>query len=63
MRAFLEVRASNTAALVLYGGLGFSRSLVRTGYYDMPIEDAVVMTLEGDALESLLKKHRDAKVD
>jgi len=53
-RTFLEVRASNDEALALYGGLGFTRSMVREGYYDMPIEDAVVMSLEGDALVSLL---------
>jgi len=63
MRVFLEVRASNTAALLLYDGLGFSRSLVRRGYYDIPVEDAVVMTLERDALESLLKKHRGGLTD
>jgi ribosomal-protein-alanine N-acetyltransferase len=55
-RAFLEVRASNTAALVLYESLGFNRSLVREGYYDMPNEDAVVMSLERDALTSLMKE-------
>jgi [ribosomal protein S18]-alanine N-acetyltransferase len=53
-RAFLEVRASNEAALALYSGLGFTRSMVRQGYYDMPIEDAVVMSIEGEALSSLL---------
>ena len=55
-RAFLEVRSSNTAALLLYEGLGFNRTLVREGYYDMPVEDAVVMSLERDALVSLLNK-------
>jgi ribosomal-protein-alanine N-acetyltransferase len=59
LRVFLEVRASNTAALALYDGLGFSRTVVRTGYYDMPVEDAVVMALERDAMESLVKKHID----
>ena len=54
LRAFLEVRASNTAALLLYDSLGFIRSCVREGYYDMPVEDAVVMSLERDALISLL---------
>ena len=54
LRAFLEVRASNTAALLLYERLGFCRSLVREGYYDMPVEDAVVMSLERDALTLLL---------
>jgi [ribosomal protein S18]-alanine N-acetyltransferase len=56
LRAFLEVRASNTAALLLYEGLGFTRSLVREGYYDMPIEDAVVMSLEHDALATLVNQ-------
>ena len=55
-RTFLEVRASNGAALVLYEGLGFIRSCVREGYYDMPVEDAVVMSLERDAMASLLSK-------
>ena len=55
-RAFLEVRASNTAALLLYECLGFSRSCVREGYYDTPVEDAVVMSLERDALASLVAK-------
>jgi len=56
LRAYLEVRASNTAALSLYESLGFTRSLVREGYYDMPIENAVVMSLQRDALASLLKE-------
>lgn len=52
-RAFLEVRASNEAALSLYEGMGFVRSLVREGYYDMPVENAVVMTLERDGVDEL----------
>jgi [ribosomal protein S18]-alanine N-acetyltransferase len=55
-RAFLEVRASNQAALLLYEGLGFTRSLVREGYYDMPVEDAVVMSLERNDMASLLNE-------
>jgi len=55
-RAFLEVRSSNIAALQLYEGLDFTRSMVREGYYDMPVEDAVVMSLEQDGLESLIKE-------
>jgi [ribosomal protein S18]-alanine N-acetyltransferase len=55
-RAFLEVRASNQAALLLYEGLGFTRSLVREGYYDMPVEDAVVMSLERNEMASLLNE-------
>lgn len=54
-RAFLEVRTSNEAALDLYGGLGFARSIVRKGYYDLPVEDAVVMELEQDGLWKLVQ--------
>lgn len=50
-RAFLEVRESNRAALMLYGGLGFIRSLVREGYYDLPVENAVVMSLDREGIE------------
>ena len=42
--ALLEVRASNRAALALYGGLGFARKSLRKGYYNHPREDAVIMT-------------------
>lgn len=52
-RAFLEVRASNSAAQKLYSNLGFTGSFVRRDYYDSPVEDAVVMTLEQGALERL----------
>lgn len=52
-RAFLEVRASNTAAQKLYSHLGFTGSFVRRDYYDLPTEDAVIMTLEQQALEDL----------
>jgi ribosomal-protein-alanine N-acetyltransferase len=58
-RAFLEVRTSNEAALYLYEGLGFIRSTVRKGYYDLPVEDAVVMSLEEDGLLKLM--HPDAE--
>jgi ribosomal-protein-alanine N-acetyltransferase len=44
-QAFLEVRASNTAALGLYGALGFTDIDTRRDYYENPREDAVVMTL------------------
>lgn len=54
-RAFLEVRASNTAAQKLYSSLGFTGTAIRRGYYDSPIEDAVVMTLEQGAFEGLIK--------
>ncbi len=52
-RAFLEVRASNAAAQKLYSDLGFSGTSVRRDYYDSPVEDAVVMSLERGAFEKL----------
>ncbi len=51
-RAFLEVRASNEAAQRLYANLGFTGTSVRRGYYDSPVEDAVMMTLEKGAFKS-----------
>jgi [ribosomal protein S18]-alanine N-acetyltransferase len=54
-RAFLEVRASNAAAQKLYSSLGFTGTSIRRDYYDQPVEDAVVMTLEQGAFESLVK--------
>lgn len=42
---FLEVRASNVAAIALYEGFGFSEIGVRRGYYDNPREDALVMAV------------------
>lgn len=41
----LEVRASNVAALELYGSAGFAASGVRRGYYAEPQEDAIGMCL------------------
>lgn len=40
----LEVRASNEAAIRLYDKFGFETVGVRKGYYEAPIEDAVLMT-------------------
>jgi ribosomal-protein-alanine N-acetyltransferase len=60
-RAFLEVRTSNEAALRLYDGLGFVRSIVRKGYYDLPVEDAVVMSLEQDCFNKLVQHEADRK--
>ena len=44
-RATLEVRRSNTAALSLYGGLGFQTIAVREGYYSNPDEDGLILWL------------------
>jgi [ribosomal protein S18]-alanine N-acetyltransferase len=50
-RAFLEVRASNAAAQKLYLDLGFTGTSLRRDYYDAPVEDAVIMSLEKGAFE------------
>jgi [ribosomal protein S18]-alanine N-acetyltransferase len=49
--AFLEVRASNYPAQVLYTRCGFSITGRRRNYYSEPAEDALVMsrTLQGSA--------------
>lgn len=52
-RSFLEVRASNAAAQKLYAELGFTGTSVRRDYYDAPVEDAVMMTLEERAFSSV----------
>lgn len=47
-RVFLEVRASNAAAIALYRTVGFSEVGLRRGYYQnkQGSEDAVVMALD-----------------
>ncbi len=45
-KIFLEVRASNTAAIRLYESIGFRMVGLRRGYYFLPREDAVIMGLE-----------------
>jgi len=42
-KLYLEVRASNAAALELYRSLGFVEVGIRKGYYDHPKEDARIM--------------------
>ena len=42
----LEVRPSNTAAIILYGHLGFRTVGRRSNYYEHPTEDALIMTLD-----------------
>ncbi|MBQ9558145.1 MAG: ribosomal protein S18-alanine N-acetyltransferase [Clostridia bacterium] len=43
---FLEVRESNGAARKLYESFGFAEIAVRRGYYDSPVEDAIIMKKE-----------------
>lgn len=45
-RAFLELRAGNTAALALYEDCGFRVTARRSRYYSDPVEDALVMIVE-----------------
>ena len=59
-RSFLEVRASNAVAQKLYLNLGFAGTSVRREYYDSPVEDAVMMTLEQAAFENLMKRYDTA---
>jgi ribosomal-protein-alanine N-acetyltransferase len=40
---FLEVRASNTAAVNLYNSIGFQEVNRRNDYYDHPLDTAIVM--------------------
>ena len=42
----LEVRASNEAAIILYGRHGFRGVGRRRNYYEHPREDAIIMTRE-----------------
>ena len=44
-RIFLEVRASNSAAIGLYRKFGFAESGVRKDYYANPAENAVILSL------------------
>ena len=40
----LEVRSSNAAAIALYEGFGFREVGRRRNYYDLPKEDALILT-------------------
>lgn len=40
----LEVRPSNTGAIALYEGFGFREAGRRKNYYDLPKEDALILT-------------------
>ncbi len=43
---FLEVRISNDAALGMYQKAGFRIISARKAYYTLPVEDAVIMSLQ-----------------
>jgi len=43
---FLEVRASNEAAIRLYESAGFQRAGLRPQYYNEPAEDGIVMRFD-----------------
>ena len=45
-RIYLEVRASNIAAVTLYENAGFKEVGQRKNYYDNPREDAILMLWE-----------------
>ena len=45
--ALLELRAGNQGALALYESLGFQPVSRRYAYYRQPVEDALVLVLEG----------------
>jgi ribosomal-protein-alanine N-acetyltransferase len=47
-RAFLELRAGNSAALALYEDCGFRIAARRSKYYSEPVEDALVMIVHLD---------------
>lgn len=43
----LEVRVGNETAVRLYERMGFQRDGIRKGYYQEPVEDALLMTRTG----------------
>ncbi len=52
---WLEVRASNAAAIALYASRGFTAVARRKGYYNFPREDALVLRAElGPSLRQVL---------
>ncbi|MBM3819242.1 MAG: ribosomal-protein-alanine N-acetyltransferase [Acidimicrobiia bacterium] len=50
-RATLEVRASNEGARRLYERLGFYVAGTRRNYYSNPVEDALILWRDAEALE------------
>lgn len=51
--AFLEVREGNQAARGLYRGFGFEETQRRRGFYQGPVEDAILMRLEMSQMSGL----------
>jgi ribosomal-protein-alanine N-acetyltransferase len=45
-RAYLEVRSSNKAAIALYSRFSFTEWGRRPGYYQYPVEDALVLAFD-----------------
>ncbi len=45
-KVHLEVRMSNNGAIALYEKLGFATDGVRKNFYEKPVEDAKLMTIE-----------------
>ena len=48
----LEVRCSNQVAINLYKSIGFVSEGIRKNFYDFPKEDAMIMWLRDDCVES-----------
>lgn len=51
---FLEVRASNEAALRMYEKAGFRIITARKAYYTLPVEDAIIMSFVTHGNEILI---------
>lgn len=49
----LEVRKSNVPAISLYKKFGFKDVGLRKNFYNAPVEDAVLMTLDGENYENI----------
>jgi len=51
---YLDVRQSNSVAIELYKKFGFNELYLKAGYYQSPVEDAIVMvkTLREEKLEN-----------
>ena len=49
----LEVRPTNTAAIALYQRFGFTEAGRRKNYYDLPKEDALILTRRFDGEEAV----------